>query len=207
MARASEAVKKWLNSRGDAETQSFEINNCLVFFVLSAALRLCARCFRSCGNSFTASPTREGVTPTWSRHTVAFPVYCLPTTVYRRNLLIHGRDGHTTTGHVARASRPSWSKGRDGLATPLHRRDGHATLPVPSTDNCLPPSGLPPTVYRLVLFDHRLSTIDRFSHCQQHQRRAGLGAPGGFREVLRIERFKAGAGERRVPPLGIPAIP
>src|SRR5208337_706796 len=38
-----------------AETPRFEINNSLVFFVLSAALRICAKSSCSCRNYFMAS--------------------------------------------------------------------------------------------------------------------------------------------------------
>ena len=50
-----ERVKKLTISRRDAETQRFEMNNCFIFFVDSAPLRLCARCFCSFRNFFTAS--------------------------------------------------------------------------------------------------------------------------------------------------------
>jgi hypothetical protein len=38
-----ERVKKLTISRRDAEAQRFELNNCFIFFVDSAPLRLCAR--------------------------------------------------------------------------------------------------------------------------------------------------------------------
>ena len=37
-----ERVKKLTISRRDAEAQRFELNNCFIFFVDSAPLRLCA---------------------------------------------------------------------------------------------------------------------------------------------------------------------
>jgi hypothetical protein len=41
--KVQERVKKLAISRRDAEAQRFELNNCFIFLVDSAPLRLCAR--------------------------------------------------------------------------------------------------------------------------------------------------------------------
>jgi len=56
--RGLEPVKKCSISRRDAEAQRYEVNNCFILFVVSAPLRLCARCSCLKVNFFTRSCPR-----------------------------------------------------------------------------------------------------------------------------------------------------